>query len=597
MSGRSPVGVGGSPGQGPRRTMSQVSVDDAADPAPTEVALAGARALLAVLALVSFARHPPLYDAWTVGLHVFLAVYAAHAIGLGLWLARRRGVAPRLPRTLHGLDMLWAVAAALGTAGLPGPGLACLALAALGAAYRWGLRAAALTAAATLGLVFAGALAAGPRPTLGSRAVLVMDGIALLPIVGLAGYLVESEKRRRERAGVLASALECAQSEAGFARALTAALRRLIEAYEATGALLVTHEAASGRAFLWDVSPEESPSPMRSRPTELDPARRHLYFFETPARSWRLEREEGHPPFTMVGLDGDGQRLAHPVLPTASFQALFERHRFASLLGVSAEVAGEWEGRLFLLDPKRNGGGADDLRFFHDLAGRLAATLFSKYVVGRLRSRVGAMERARVARELHDGTIQSLVGIEMEMDVLRRQTERLGLPMTGELGRIQRLLRNEVHELRETLLRLKPPDIGPAHLVGFLDDTVARFERDTGIQARFDCDLEDVDLPPQVCREIGRIAQEALHNVRKHSGARNVVVRFEHEGRGFSLVVDDDGRGFPFGGRLSHAELEQGRLGPLTIKERVRALGAELSIDSAPGRGSRLEVLLSRERP
>ena len=61
--------------------------------------------------------------------------------------------------------------------------------------------------------------------------------------------------------------------------------------------------------------------------------------------------------------------------------------------------------------------------------------------------------------------------------------------------------------------------------------------------------------------------------------------------------MDDDGHGFPFSGRLSHAELEERRLGPLTIKERVRALGAELSIDTAPGRGARVEVLLPREAP
>jgi len=143
--------------------------------------------------------------------------------------------------------------------------------------------------------------------------------------------------------------------------------------------------------------------------------------------------------------------------------------------------------------------------------------------------------------------------------------------------------------------RLKPIEIAPEQLVGFLDTTVARFERDSGIRAIFDCAVEDVDLAPRVCREIGRIVQEALQNVRKHSGAENVVVRFSRAPSGWRLVVDDDGRGFPFEGTLSHAELDSGRKGPYVIKERVRALGGELTIESSPGGGARLEILLPRE--
>jgi signal transduction histidine kinase len=95
-----------------------------------------------------------------------------------------------------------------------------------------------------------------------------------------------------------------------------------------------------------------------------------------------------------------------------------------------------------------------------------------------------------------------------------------------------------------------------------------------------------------VCRELARIVQEALVNVRKHSQAAHVVVRFaSHDGR-WKLVVDDDGRGFPFAGRFDLAQLDADRRGPLVIKERVRTLGGEITIESTPGRGSRLEITL-----
>jgi two-component system sensor histidine kinase DegS len=205
------------------------------------------------------------------------------------------------------------------------------------------------------------------------------------------------------------------------------------------------------------------------------------------------------------------------------------------------------------------------------------------------------MERARIARELHDGTIQSLVGVEMEVDVLRRRAEQQKLPIACDLTRVQGLLRSEVLELRDTMQRLKPIDIAAEQLVGFLDAAVARFGRDTGIHAIFDCAVEDVDLPAGVCREVARIVQEALQNVRKHAQAQTVLVRFGRAAQGWRLVVDDDGQGFPFEGTLTHAELDQGRKGPYVIKERVRGLGGELTIVTSPGGGARLEILVPRE--
>jgi len=220
----------------------------------------------------------------------------------------------------------------------------------------------------------------------------------------------------------------------------------------------------------------------------------------------------------------------------------------------------------------------------------------SRFLLGRLRSRVGAMERARIARDLHDSTIQSLVAIEMELEILRRKAEARGSPAVAELARVKTLLHQEILDLRDTMQRLKPTEIEPGELVGFLDAAVARFERESGIHAHFDCDAEDVNLTPRVCRELARVVQEALQNVRKHSQARNVLVRLERAPLGWRLVVDDDGQGFAaFSGTLTHEELDAGRKGPYVLKERVRALGGELTIATVTGGGSRLDILLPDE--
>ena len=74
-------------------------------------------------------------------------------------------------------------------------------------------------------------------------------------------------------------------------------------------------------------------------------------------------------------------------------------------------------------------------------------------------------------------------------------------------------------------------------------------------------------------------------------------MRFGRAPSGWRLVVDDDGQGFPFDGTLSHAELDEGRKGPYVIKERVRALGGDLTIVTSPGGGARLDILLPAGGP
>jgi len=126
--------------------------------------------------------------------------------------------------------------------------------------------------------------------------------------------------------------------------------------------------------------------------------------------------------------------------------------------------------------------------------------------------------------------------------------------------------------------------------VGFVADLVERFRRETGISAEFVSELERVDLPQKVCRELARIVQESLVNVRKHSGAKHVLVRLAKRSGNLQLTIEDDGRGFAFSGTMSQAELEAAGKGPLVIKERVRLLAGELTIESNPGHGARLEV-------
>ena len=93
--------------------------------------------------------------------------------------------------------------------------------------------------------------------------------------------------------------------------------------------------------------------------------------------------------------------------------------------------------------------------------------------------------------------------------------------------------------------QMKAIDVDSQRLLGVLNDTVERFQRETGISARFVTDLEDLDMPQRVCREILRIVQEGLVNVRKHSGARHALVRLGSNQRNWSLTSRTTERDFP----------------------------------------------------
>jgi signal transduction histidine kinase len=419
--------------------------------------------------------------------------------------------------------------------------------------------------------------------------------VAAVAALAVAGLVLRSRlgatRRAHDREAFFARCVARLQGTLGFARTLGTVLQEVRAFFRARGVAVPVREIASGRALLWAVPAGAAPdTPAQS--VELG-ATAGDWLFAADVKAWEAVRANG--AWRMVGLDEAGRVVADPEVRTEALDRLAGRLGARRLSVVAFGKGRDWEGRLVLADAEPEGPRADALRFAERLVNELGGVTQARFLLGRLRSRIGGMERARVARELHDGTIQSLVGVEMEVDVLRRRAEAQKLPIACDLTRVQGLLRSEVLELRDTMQRLKPMDIAPEQLVGFLDAAVARFGRDTGIHAIFDCAVEDVDLPARVCREVARIVQEALQNVRKHAQAHTVLVRFGRAPQGWRLVVDDDGQGFPFEGTLTHAELDEGKKGPYVIKERVRGLGGELTIVTSPGGGARVEILVPGE--
>jgi signal transduction histidine kinase len=136
---------------------------------------------------------------------------------------------------------------------------------------------------------------------------------------------------------------------------------------------------------------------------------------------------------------------------------------------------------------------------------------------------------------------------------------------------------------------MRPVEVDDSDLVTSVRRIVEYFQKDTGVATHFVSAQTEVRVAPETGHELLQILREALNNVQKHSKASRAVVSIEHAGKTIEISVDDDGAGFPFSGSFTLDELDLLRLGPQSIKRRVRSLGGDLTIESRPGHGAGLK--------
>ncbi len=582
----------------------------------TERWLATARVSLALASMVAIWMDPAEVrnSLWAYGL---LAFYMAQGVIIIIFLKRRQQSTPSFRLLVHSADVIWPGLISVFSTGQSNQFFLFFVFVLAGAAYRWGLWETVGTAVAAVSLLWIESFAliqlnfAGwvnglllshklHLPVLQVNTTefeprhLFMRSVYLLVLGFLLGYLAEQQKQLRAEKAVIARALGKARVEAGLTGTIGEIAGELLTMYGAKQLVIASQETSNYRVFVGELRRVEGDTSFRW----LDPSAsdRETYLYESPAATCYARRtgNGSEEKFSLLGLDHEGTRVRD--LTPEFLGHIARKYDFRSLMTVSFGFGREWSGRIVLLDPSLAGDTEEELRFLDELVRQVGPAVYNVLLLRRLRLRAGAVERARFARELHDGAVQSLIAVEMQVDVLRRQAPGKPGLVTEELGRIQGLLREEVLKLRELMQQMKTLDVDSKKLLGLLSDTVERFQRETGISARFLSDLDELNMPQPVCRELARIVQEALVNVRKHSQARQVLVRLGSRNGAWHVLIEDDGRGFPFGGRLSQGELEALGKGPLVIKERVRLIEGELTIESTPGQGSRLEITVPQRR-
>ncbi|MDP2728769.1 MAG: GAF domain-containing protein, partial [Dehalococcoidia bacterium] len=200
-------------------------------------------------------------------------------------------------------------------------------------------------------------------------------------------------------------------------------------------------------------------------------------------------------------------------------------------------------------------------------------------------------ERKRIARELHDESAQALTALIMSIQAAQ---EALPDGLDREKERLARTKAQAIHalvEMRQMILDLRPTALDDLGLVPAIRWYTEAHLQPLGIRSAVEAVGIKRRLPPEIETSLFRISQEAINNVAKHSKAKEASIRLEIGEEEVRCKVEDDGVGFDVGTYLSHKGTDQG-LGLLGVRERVSLLGGSLAIESSPGKGTCVGVII-----
>ena len=241
-----------------------------------------------------------------------------------------------------------------------------------------------------------------------------------------------------------------------------------------------------------------------------------------------------------------------------------------------------------------------DRRILHTLARQAEVALGNVLLVEMLRRQLDEIramqhqllrsredERARLARDLHDGPIQDLVGLNMQLGLLLGNDASPMESLPALRGEVRELL----SELRQVCTELRPPmldTIGLGAALRVLADDWSS-QSNILIQLELPPDATLRALPAHVAVNLYRLAQEALTNIARHAAAHQVTLRLAWQDACLHLTLQDDGRGFVVPTTL-HSLVAQGHFGMAGMRERVELIGGTLTVESVPGKGTTVRV-------
>ncbi|MDJ0461882.1 GAF domain-containing sensor histidine kinase [Streptomyces sp. H27-C3] len=263
----------------------------------------------------------------------------------------------------------------------------------------------------------------------------------------------------------------------------------------------------------------------------------------------------------------------------------------SDFLGLPIRDGDEVIGALFLANkrcPKPDGGCGfteEDEELLGMLAQHAAIALTNARLYERSRELTIVEERSRLAHELHDAVSQKLFSLRLTAQAAAALVDRNPARAKGELQQVAALAAEAADELRAAVVELRPAALDEDGLIATLRTHIQVLDR--AHSARVTFESRGVRALPAAQEEaLLRVAQEALHNALRHSGAGQVGVVLAKSGQGARLRITDDGSGFDTG-----TVRRAGRhLGLVSMRDRANGVGGRLTVESAPGKGTAIEM-------
>jgi signal transduction histidine kinase len=253
----------------------------------------------------------------------------------------------------------------------------------------------------------------------------------------------------------------------------------------------------------------------------------------------------------------------------------------------------EFRGWLFCLD--KPGFSLQDLTVGDVVADLTAARLSQAYLVKTMRETAVSTERLRLARDLHDGVLQTLTGAALQLQTARRLMTADPAGAEDRLSQVQRIIAAGQNDLRFFIQQLGPrrstDSSDPVDLKGRVSELADRVRRQWGVPVSVATEPDHLQVPDQLVNDVFLLIHEALVNAARHAKASSLQLALLREPQQLSIAVADDGQGFPFQGRFTLEDLARDQRGPRTLRERVTALGGSMVLETGPG-GSRVRLVV-----
>ena len=555
----------------------------------TEKIVAFCRVLLAVgtMALVSLDPKQPSFLPDTAFL--VLGAFVVYSLVLFVLVRGEHVSQDRIGYLSTVADILWVSVITIFTERGPSPFFLLHLFVISSASVRWGL-AGAMPVTITLALGY-------PLTTLVASRVTANDAVVfhrahlfrplyLVAAGYLIGYLGEHERRSKRKLSFLLDLVAPDRLSRKPARALTHLSRRVLEFFDASRGVLVLRDPESGRWFSWHVTRRDGRTRVALRITADDPC--PITFAGDTEGCFANDLRPGRE--NALCYDVGSGTIARRAMgscfrpPLAPAQAL---------LVAPVLIRHELRGRAIVARESTRKFTRDDLEFLLVLVGQAAASLETTRLQAKAEEVAVLEERARIARDLHDGFIQALAGIDLRVEATKLLLQRDPQRVPKALEELHAAVDSGYREVRSYLTVLRQASRRAADLGSALDRLAAEFSIRERLKVHMSRPQSDPGLPTSTAYELTQIVREALHNAIRHGHATQAIVKLGARPTHVYLVIRDNGRGFPNGnGSMDADGFLTPASAPWSIRERAAALGGAVRVWSQPGAGTEVSLFI-----